>query len=285
MSQIKSALANQQAAIAGIRTELTAAEKQFVRIEGLYRAGGASQADYDNASLAVERLQKSLEEASNSLNYSQQQEESLSETLKIALSNQKQLTVRSPIEGKLMYLACEKGQVITPGTPVAGVAVMGELEIKADVLSDDIAEITEGQDVLITAPVLGNTILQGQVIRVYPQAEEKMSALGVIQRRVPVIISLAEAGILKPGFEVRVEINTVKKENVLILPRETVRKNQKDKEEVVLVVNGKTVSQVVKTGLYDSNNTEILSGLQEGDQVVKNAGSDFVPGTKVRISP
>ena len=68
LSQIKSALANQQAAIAGIRTELTAAEKQFVRIEGLYRAGGASQDDYANARLAVARLKKSLEEASNSLN-------------------------------------------------------------------------------------------------------------------------------------------------------------------------------------------------------------------------
>lgn len=283
LSQVKAAVLSQQASLSGIGTELAAAEKHFVRIEQLFKAGGASQVDYDNASFTVEKLQKSFDELSTSLNYARQQEKSLEDALRIAQDSNNKLTIRSPIEGKLMYLNCEEGQVLMPGAQVAGVAVSGELEVRADILSDDIAEVAEGQNVLVTAPVLGDTVLTGQVIKVYPQAEEKMSALGVIQRRVPVIISLEEGGILKPGFEVRVEINTVKKDNVLILPRGSIKVSQNNQKEILVVRNNKTETRIVETGVYDSNNIEIISGVKEGEQVVKDAGSSISAGTRVKI--
>ena len=283
LSQVKAAVSSQQASLSGIGTELTAAKQHFVRIEQLYKAGGVSQADFDSASFAVEKLQKSFDELSISLSYARQQEKSLADALRIAQDSNNKLTIKSPIQGELMYLNCEEGQVLMPGASVAGVAVSGELEVKVDILSDDIAEVAEGQNVLVTAPVLGDTVLTGQVIKVYPQAEEKMSALGVIQRRVPVIISLEEVGILKPGFEVRVEINTVKKNNVVILPRGAIKTNQKNEKEVMVVRNNITESRIVETGIYDSNNIEIVSGVQEGEQVVKDAGSAIAVGIKVKI--
>ena len=284
LAQVKAAIAAQQASLAGINTEFTAANRQLARIEELYKAGGASLAEYDNAILAAEKLQKSLEDLNNSMSYYRLQEESLAEALKIARDNQDKLTIKCPFAGKLMYLACEEGQIIAAGTAVAGVAVAGELEVMADVLSDDIAEIAEGQTVLITAPVLGNTILSGQVVRIYPQAEEKLSALGVIQRRVPVLINLPEAAHLKPGFEVRAEIQTVRKENVLFLPRGAVRTNQDDQQEVMAVVNGRTVVKAVDTGLYDNENIEILNGIEEGDLIIKEAGTQISAGTRVKTA-
>ena len=282
LAQVQAAIAAQQASLAGINTELTAAEKQLARIEELYKAGGASLAEYDNALLTAEKLQKSLEDLNNSMSYYRLQEESLAEALRIARDNQDKLTIKCPFPGKLMYLACEEGQIIAAGTAVAGVAVAGELEVMADVLSDDIAEIAEGQTVLITAPVLGNTILSGQVVRIYPQAEEKLSALGVIQRRVPVLINLPEAAHLKPGFEVRTEIQTVRKENVLLLPRGAVRTNQDDQQEVMAVVNGRIAVKTVDTGWYDNENIEILNGVEAGELIIKEAGSKISAGTRVK---
>ncbi len=283
LAQLASALASQQGALSGVNMELDAAQKNLERIEKLYDFGAASQADYDTARLAVEKLQNTSQELNSSLAAARQQEKSLTDALRLAEKNLDNLSITSPIDGKLMYLQCDVGQVIMPGTLVAGVALSGELEVKVDVLSDDIAEVAEGQSVSITAPVMGDTVLTGEVVQVYPQAEEKMSALGVIQRRVPVKISLGEVQNLKPGYEVRVVINTVNRENVLILPREAIRTNAENQQEVMVAVNNKIEIRTVETGIYDSNNIEIINGIEPGELIVKDAGAALEAGTKVKI--
>jgi|LSQX01.2.fsa_nt_gb HlyD family secretion protein len=282
LAQVRSAITSEQGAISGVRIELDAAQKQFEKVEKLYDFGAASQTDYDNARLIVEKLQNSMQELNNSINAAREQEKSLAEALSTAETSSNELIIRSPMEGKLMYLNCDLGQVVMPGTLIASVAVSGELEVKVDVLSDDIAEVEEGQTVAITAPVLGEKVLSGKVIQVYPQAEEKMSALGVIQRRVPVIISLDEVQNLKPGYEVRAAINTVSKENILIMPREAIRINAENKPEVMMVIRNKIEFRTVETGIYDSENIEIIKGIEPGDIIIRDAGSALKEGTKVK---
>jgi len=182
-----------------------------------------------------------------------------------------------------MYLNCDEGQVIMPGAALAGIAASEELEVRVDVLSDDIAEVAEGQSASITSTALEDKVLTGQVTKVYPQAEEKTSALGVIQRRVPVIIRLEDVQNLKPGYEVRVAINTVKKENVVILPRDAIRTNADNQQEVMAVENNKIIIRTVETGIYDSDNIEIIKGLDKGVIVVKDADTQLAEGTKVKI--
>lgn len=283
LAQVKTGVASQLGALAGVRIELEAAQKQLDKTEKLYNFGAASETDYDNARLAVEKLQNSLQELEGGIENAREQEISLADALNTAKSSLAQLIIKSPMAGKIMYLNCEAGQVIMPGTIIGGVAVEGELEVRADVLSDDIAEITAGQTVSITAPVLGDKVLSGRVIQVYPQAEEKMSALGVIQRRVPVIISLEEAGSLKPGYEVRTAVNTIKKENIIILPRETVRTNNDGLQEVLALEDNRILIKRVETGIYDSDNIEIIAGIAAGDIVIKDAGSALKEGSKVKV--
>jgi HlyD family secretion protein len=282
LAQVRSAITSEKGAISEVRIELDAAQKQFEKVEKLYEFGAASQTDYDNARLIVEKLQNSMQELNNSINAAREQEKSLSEALNTAETSSNELIIRSPMEGKLMYLGCDPGQVVMPGTLIASVAASGELEIKVDVLSDDIAEVAEGQTVAITAPVLGDKILTGKVIQVYPQAEEKMSALGVIQRRVPVIIGLDEVENLKPGYEVRAAINTVSKENVLVLPREAIRINAENKPEVMIVSRNKIEFRTVETGIYDSEKIEIIKGIDPGEIVIRDAGSSFKEGMKIK---
>ena len=81
-----------------------------------------------------------------------------------------------------------------------------EREIKADLLGDDLGDVAIGQKVRVIAPVLGNQVLYGEIAEIYPHAEEKLSTLGVLQRRVPVIIKLDNAANLKPGYEIRVSV-------------------------------------------------------------------------------
>lgn len=283
LAQVESAVTSYQGSLDGIRLELSAAQINLERIEKLYNSGAASRADYDNALLAVEKLKNSIQELTKNIAAARQQETSLANALNIAeLSNEK-LIIKSPADGKLMYLNCDEGQVIMPGAALAGIAASEELEVRVDVLSDDIAEVAEGQSASITSTALEDKVLTGQVTKVYPQAEEKTSALGVIQRRVPVIIRLEDVQNLKPGYEVRVAINTVKKENVVILPRDAIRTNTDNQQEVMAVENNKIIIRTVETGIYDSDNIEIIKGLDKGVIVVKDADTQLAEGTKVKI--
>src|SRR5208337_5520218 len=99
--------------------------------------------------------------------------------------------------------------------------------------------------VAVTAPVLGQTTLTGTVKQIYPQAEEEQSALGVTQRRVPVIVALPQPQQLKPGYEVTVAIQTDSRQNALLVPTESVRTTAAGQKEVMLVVRGRVHHQVV----------------------------------------
>jgi HlyD family secretion protein len=181
-----------------------------------------------------------------------------------------------------MQLPVEQEQVVVYGALLARVAMPNDLEIKVDLLSDDLGEIQIGQKAQITAPVLGNQVLNGEVIQIYPQAEEKQSALGVIQRRVPTIIRLDDTSNLKPGYETRVSIITASNENVLLVPREAVLSSTNGEKQVMAIVNNRVVMRTVTTGLFDNKNVEITAGLQEGQEIIKDASIGLQPNARVK---
>ncbi len=73
--------------------------------------------------------------------------------------------------------------------------------------------------------------------------------------------------ILKPQMTADVQIFIQKKQNIVLAPSEAI-KQRRGASEVVVLKDGKPEVREVKTGLTDSDNTEILSGLQSGDTLV-----------------
>ena len=88
---------------------------------------------------------------------------------------------------------------------------------------------------------------------------------------------------LKPGFEVRVAIETALRREVLLLPVEAVR-TAENGDRLVLFADGDRVRyRAVKTGLTDRRFVEILEGISEGDRVVRDAGVDLEDGARIRL--
>ncbi|MFZ5644724.1 MAG: efflux RND transporter periplasmic adaptor subunit [Bacillota bacterium] len=283
LSQSEAAAAASRAAVQRTGLELGNAEENFKRTEELYRSGTISRVEFEKAQLQVETLSRSLEEQNSLLKSSLAQVDGLGQTLQQLSAKERQLLVTSPAEGTVLSLPVQAGQVLNPGTLLASVAAPDSLEIKADILSDDLAEVAEGQKVNITAPVLGGKILTGRVKQIYPQAEEKMSALGVAQRRVPVIISLDETANLKPGFEVKVSVETMTRHDALHVPLEAVITRADGQKEVMVVVNNSVSRRIVKTGISDREKVEITGGLEDRDVIVKD-GSLALPD-KAKVKP
>jgi HlyD family secretion protein len=282
LSQAQAAAAAAASAVDQERLTLEDAKSKFTRAQELYAAGAISQVDYDAANSLLQTNQASLQSQEKALQSAGDQVNNYQTLLASSTQKENELQVRSPITGTLMLLPVQQEQVVTQGDLLAQVAEANDLEIKVDLLSDDLGEIRVGQKAQITAPVLEEKVLNGEVIQIYPQAEEKLSALGVSQRRVPIIIKLEDNGNLKPGYETRVSIITAGSDNVLLVPRAAVSSTADGEKQVMAVVNGRVVFRVVTTGLMDSNNIEITGGLSAGDQIIKDASTTLKPNTKVK---
>ena len=113
-----------------------------------------------------------------------------------------------------------------------------------------------------------------------PRAYTKTLALGVEQRRVPIFVDLQGPSILKPGYEVQVQVETARKENVLLLPREAVQSIDQSHFRVMKIQKGRVKYQDVTLGLSNQEQVEIVSGLQEGDQVVLDATLQLSANTR-----
>ncbi|MDD3654686.1 MAG: efflux RND transporter periplasmic adaptor subunit [Desulfotomaculaceae bacterium] len=282
ISQGNAVAAAAKAARQRIELELRNAQDNFSRTQVLYQSGAVSLVEYDQAKLQVDTLSQSLAEQDSQIANSQALVGGLSQTLQQLNAKEKQLEVASPAAGTVQSLPAEVGQVLNPGSLLATVAAPDSLEIKADILSDDLSEVAEGQKVNITAPVLGDKTLTGRIVQIYPRAEEKISALGVSQRRVPVIIALEEVANLKPGFEVKVAIETVTLQNVLLVPLEALCTTAGGQKEAMVVVEGAVLRRVVTTGLSDREKVEITSGLAAGDVLVRDGSLNLADKAKVK---
>lgn len=284
-SQLSQAAANAGAAKASLersRLELKDAMDNLTRTEELFRAGAATRTEYEKAQLQVDTARQNISEQSSQLDSIQARTAGLEDLLGRLNAKEQELVIKSPVKGIVLDIPVKKDQVLSPGALLADVAPPDQWEIKADILSDDLAEVKEGQKVTITAPVLGARVLTGEVKKIYPRAEEKQSALGVLQRRVPVLVALSDPANLKPGYEVQVAIETLVKENVLVLPRESVRTTKDGRKEVMAVVNNRIQRLSVETGLSGRDSIEITKGLNAGDRVVRDATQDLAEKTKVK---
>ncbi|MDD2443298.1 MAG: efflux RND transporter periplasmic adaptor subunit [Desulfotomaculaceae bacterium] len=283
ISQTATDASGARASLERVQLELKDARDNFSRAQELFQSGVISKVEYDKAGLVVETAEQSLNEQNSRLQTALARLEGLNRSLQQQSAKEQQLTVSSPTGGVVLAVPAKQDQTVNPGTLLVTVAALDKLEIKADILSDDLADVKTGQQVLITAPVLGANALRGEVKEIYPRAEEKTSALGVVQRRVPVIISLNGPANLKPGYEVRVAIETISRQNVLTLPREAVRTTGDGQKEVMVIIDSRVRHKPVKTGISDQEKIEITGGLEAGDLVIKDAGLDLKEKTKVRF--
>lgn len=284
LSQANAAISAAEASLQQSNLDLADVQAQYNRSQELLKAGAISQTEFDAARLLLEKTQAGIEAQEQNLKSAQEQVRNYQSLLNSSRQKEGELQIKSPMKGIIMQLPVQQEDVVVYGTWLARVAPPGDLEVKVDILSDDLGEVQIGQKARITAPVLGDQVLEGEVIKIYPQAEEKQSALGVIQRRVPTILKLSNTGNLKPGYEARVTIVTGGKENVLLIPREALITSPKGDKQVMVVANNRIIFRSVNTGLYDSKNVEITEGLKEGEQVIKDGSVALKANSRVKIN-
>jgi HlyD family secretion protein len=188
----------------------------------------------------------------------------------------------APVSGRVLRVLTENEQVVQPGTPIMEIGNPGNLEITVDLLSRDAVRVREGSEAQITG--WGGAPIAARVERIEPSARTRVSALGINEQRVRVILHLrgdpADWQLLGHGFRVIVHINLWKGEDVLSVPVGALFRDGSDWATYV-VQDGRAQLQIITLGERNDSFAQVLSGVKTGDQVILHPSDLVADGTAV----
>ena len=192
--------------------------------------------------------------------------------------------IPAPINGRVLRVFQESSAVVAAGTQLLEIGDPADLEIEIDVLSRDAVKIKPGAPVLLEEWG-GEKPLRGEVRLVEPSGFTKISTLGVEEQRVNVIVDLVDPPqvreALGDGFRVEARIVIAEADDVLKAPSNALFRVG-DEWAVFRVEDGVARQRIVKLGLQNGLEAEVVEGLAEGDEVVSHPGDNVVDGTRVR---
>jgi len=187
------------------------------------------------------------------------------------------------VHGRILRVLHADGGPVTAGTAIVEVGDLASLEIVVELLSQDAVAVRPAMPATLTRWG-GPKPLAARVRRVEPAGFTKVSALGVEEQRVNVLLDLDDppaAAQLGDGFAVDVSILTWSGENVLQAPTSALFR-QGDRWGAFVVNGGRAVLRPVQVGHLGPLSAEIQSGLADGDVVVAHPPASLASGAKVR---
>jgi HlyD family secretion protein len=193
------------------------------------------------------------------------------------------VSIRSPVDGRILRILHKSEGVVSAGDPLVEIGDPGDLEIVADLLSSDAVKVEKGLQVVIDNWG-GSKPLAGVVRRVEPFGFTKVSALGIEEQRVNVIIDFTsprEAWTrIAHGYQVDVRIVLWRGSEVLKLPL-TALFREGDQWAVFVEQDGKASKRNITLGKRTGLEAEVLSGLSAGDRVLVHPGDQIAEGVEI----
>jgi len=297
------AMVNQsQAGLENVRAQLTQAEASlnnsklnYERNKSLYEKGVISKADWDKSVTDYEMSQANVKSAYYNVR-------SAESSVQQSRDNLARTSIFAPRDGTISKLSVELGERVVgtaqmAGTEIVRVANLNNMEVEVDVNETDIVKVSVGDSTIVEVDAYLKREFRGVVTEIANTAENALSVDQVTNFKVKVRIlhnsykDLTEGkpenfSPFRPGMTATVDIITNKKENIIGVPISSIviktdttsSKKKVDKKKItantekfecVFVKNGEEAKlRVIETGIQDDTNIEIISGLEEGDEVI-----------------
>jgi HlyD family secretion protein len=193
--------------------------------------------------------------------------------------------LHAPACGRVLKVFEESSRAVIVGTPLLEIGDPNDLEVIIEALSRDGATIKPGTPVELEQWG-GAEPLQATVRFVEPAAFTKVSALGVEEQRVYVVADLltppAQRGNLGDNFRVEARIITWQKEQALKVPSGAIFRRG-EQWHAYVVADGHARLRPVKVGRSSGSESEVLEGLNDGDEVILYPGDRIRDGLRVRV--
>jgi len=190
------------------------------------------------------------------------------------------LLVRAPVDGCVLRVPERSERVVSAGSPIIEVGDPTVLELVVDVLSSDASRIRPGAVVTVDNWGDGEN-LTGRVRTVEPAAFTRVSALGVEEQRVNVVIDLPQwPAALSDGYRVEARIRVWERADVTIVPISALFRHDRD-WAVFAVRAGRAQLRPVEIGEQNTSGAQVLEGLSAGEVVVLFPSDQITTGRRV----
>ncbi len=285
----EAALQRAQPVLESARVALEFAESELGRAREIARKKGISDQELDRA----ESNYRLRSEEFRAAKFSERITEFELELARAALlrtnpenegkENNHQFEIHSPINGRVLRVLQESATVVTAGAQLLELGDPSDLEIEVDVLSSDAVKIQPGARVLLEQWG-GDQPLEGVVRLVEPSAFTKVSALGVEEQRVNIIVDFVDPPDMREtlgdGFRVEARIVIWEAADVLKIPMSALFRI--DEQWAVFVVKGDRARiRRVVIGQQNGLEAQVLTGLEFSEQAVLHPSDKLGDGSKV----
>ncbi len=237
-----------------LRIQIQNQETEFNRIDELYKVGGASKSAWDQLKMALDVNKTSLKNL------------------------EKNIRLVSPINGIVTARNYDNGDMYAGALPVYVVEQLRPVKLMVNVSESYYTKVKKGMDVDVRLDVYGDEVFQGKVHLIYPTIDAATRTFQV-EIRIP-----NNDERVRPGMFARVIMNFGTQERIVV-PDQAIVKQAGSGDRYIYVYNNGTVSyKKVELGRRMDNTYELLSGVEDGAQVVTIGQSRLVDGTAVEVT-
>lgn len=278
-----------QADSARAATALTRAQSNLRRVTALAAAGALSEDALEAAQVALRSAEAEARAAGFTVARAEHELQLARARLRPSSAGGRAVDVVAPVDGVVLKRLRESAAVVPVGEPLLEIGDPESLEVVSDLLSTDAVRVAPGDEVSIEQWG-GDHPLTGRVRLVEPSGFMKVSALGVEEQRVNVVIDLGDMTArrrLGDGYRVEVRIVTWRDAAALKVPVGSIFRRG-DEWAVFTVAGGRARRQVVKLGERNDREAQVLEGLSEGRTVIVHPPDTLADGGRVKpraVSP
>lgn len=280
--ELRAALAAARAGESGIGAALAQSQRDLDRAEELAARGFLPRAQLEAARTLVST--KRAAHAQSRAEIARLKAQLASPTGGAASAR---VAVRAPASGAVLSVITESAGVISEGTPLMAIGDPRRIEVVVDLLSREAVRVKSGDRVEITQWG-GDEPLIGQVERIEPFGRLKLSALGIEEQRVNVIISFVaasarQAARLGHGFQVDATILLWARPDAVRVPIGALFRGTDGGWRTFVVDGDRVRERAIKIGHVNDEFGEVLDGLAEGQGVIVNPGNSLADGKRIKV--
>ena len=190
--------------------------------------------------------------------------------------------VRAPFSGTIDDVITEQGSVVSPGqSQLFRIVNLKDMYIETDVPESYITSITNGKNVKVEFPVLGSEL--------DAKVRQAGNFINPANRTFKIEVAVPNNdNKIKPNLTAKLKINDYTNENAILIPQSIISENAEGKQYVYTVTDkqdnkGKAKRVFIETGKTQGDYIEVLSGLENGNEIVDEGARSVKDGQEVKI--
>lgn len=190
--------------------------------------------------------------------------------------------VRAPFSGMIDDVITDQGSVVASGlSPLFRIVNLEDMYIETDVPERYISEVTSGKDVLVNFPILNKEI--------NAKVRQAGNFINPANRTFKIEIAVPNKDkTIKPNLTAKLRINDYTSDNAILIPQSIISENAKG-EQYVYTITDKTGNKakakrvIIKTGKTQGDYIEVLSGLENGNEIINEGARSVKDGQDIKI--